>query len=764
MSATLNPPAIPPGSAAGSPLGALAQLAGNEPWPAAKDGVTKQAEEQERATPDASVKQRLEDWIEMVNIAEDPDLDMAELNALAQRVQRDYDIDKNSRSDWESKYQQWLDFAMQVVEEKTYPWPQASNVIYPLMTSASIQFAARAYPAIIRDQNVVKGSVIGQDDGQPQTGANGQPMQGPDGQPIWNVAPGEKQKRADRIGEHMSWQLLDEQEEWEPQTDRMLIILPIVGTMFRKSYFDPSMERNVSETVTALDVVVNYRAKSFESCARVTQIVRYYPWEIEEKIRSGVFLDEDYGTDSMQANAQDEDAEVTFLEQHRRYDLDGDGYAEPYIITISETSMKLARIVAAFDIDDVKFSPKDGRVMKVTPTTYFTKYGFHPSPESGVYDIGFGHLLFPLNSSINSSLNQLFDAGHLANAGGGFIGSQLSMNTGAVRFQVGEYKTINTNGATIRDNVFPIPFPGPNQTLFQLLQFLVDAAKDIAAVKDIMVGDHPGDNTSGITTLAVIEQGLQVFSAIYKRIHRGLKSEFGKLYKLNKKYLPVSSEYQKGEEWKSITREDYEAGAGVMPVSDPRMMTDMQRLGRAQFLLQFKDDPWFDGRLIRKQMLEAAQVPDADKLLVQKLPPNPQMASDVAKMQLQHETLQIRAAHEEAEMDIRRGKDKASEIETLTRAILNLANAQKADHASQQGWYGRQIDHLRLQMEMLNAAGQQNPTADSPAAAAGLAGGSDGASGAPGGAQPPAVPAMAPPPGVGAGVPVPAGLPGGAGP
>lgn len=644
-------------------------------------------------------------------------------------------------------------------------WCGNSNVVYPLLTTAAIQFAARAYPAVIRDKDVVKGTIVGSDKGVPQIDQQtGQPavQPGPPGQdgqptpmPVWQVSPGIKKQRADKIGQHMSWQLLEEQEEWEPQTDRLLIVLPIVGCVFRKSYFDPGLQRNVSAFVSAADLCVNYKAKSFETAPRQSEILRLYPYEIEEKIRAGIFLEEDYGTDV--DSGPDDDALCTFIEQHRRWDLDDDGYSEPYIVTVARDSGKLARIKAAYDMDGVFFSSKDHRIRKIDRVGYYTKYGFIPSPDSGVYDIGFGHLLWPINDAINSTLNQMFDAGHLANVGGGFIGSTLSMNAGSIRFQVGEYKPVNVSGGNIRDAVFPMPFPGPNPVLYQLLVFLVEAGKEIASVKDVMVGDLPGDNTSGVATLAMIEQGLKVFSAIYKRIHRSLKQEFKKLFRLNRLYLPMQSGYRMGDEWHEISQQDYQEGAGVEPVSDPQMVTDMQKLGRAQFLMQFKDDPWFKGRELRLKMLDAALFPDAENLLNDQMPPDPNVVTQAASMEVEHKALdlrmlelKIRGAHEEANTDIKRAEAVAGGVLKLAQAIKALAEAEKADHDVNQGWYATHLDALKLEMDRISVAAEANAPDSSPSAAAGNTAGT----GAVGGTVGSPIPTLAPPPGVTHGPPL----------
>jgi chaperonin GroES len=725
MSTTLAPPT--PATGAMLPPSLLPKAADSAPPDTAED--TEAASESQKP-PESEHAALLKRWARVVNIADeffDREGDTnAELDKLQMRVSREYEVDKQSCADYLEKYQKWLDFAMQITEEKTYPWPRASNIIYPLLSSAAIQFAARAYPSIIRDKDVVKGQIVGDDKGTPTPDpATGGQLQ-INGQPQWVSPPGAKKIKADLVGRHMSWQLLTEQEEWEPQTDRMLIVLPIVGTMFRKSFFDPNLRRNVSETVDATRLCVNYHARSFETAPRKTEIFELYPWQIEERIRSKIFLDRDYGSDTNEHSAEDEDSPVTFLEQHRRYDLDDDGYAEPVIVTIARDSGKLARIRAGWETSGVEWT-RDDRIRRIEPVEYYTKFGFIPSPASCVYDIGFGHLLFPINEAINTSLNQMFDAGHLQNVGGGFIGSGLSINTGAVRFQVGEYKPVNTMGGNIRDQVFTLPFPGPSQVLFALVQFLVEAGKEIAAVKDVMVGDMPGDNTSGITTLAVIEQGLKVYSAIHKRILRSLGYEFRKLFRLNRLYLPLEGGWMDGDEWKSITRADYAKSAGVAPVSDPQMVTDMQRLGRAQFLMQFKDDPLFDGRKIRIAILDAALIPDAEGYLARQQPQDP-------KVMLKGRELDIREAHEHAEAFLRKRHDSVTMIKDIAQAELFLAQARKLDNDAQLGWVEQHLERLKLEYD---------------AAAASSAGSDTGEGGpaAPGGTQPPAIPGMAPPPG-----------------
>lgn len=757
------------------------------------------------------------------NLADDMPED--EQGRLASQAKEEYELDDATRTEWKTRYKQWLDFALQVQKGKTYPWPGAADVIFPLITVAALSFNARSYPAIVQGQNVVKGEVIGDDRGQINpafvmaamalqqqqqaaqqaqlTGPSQAPLAGSPGQeplpaiappspppqaaqpapgpgapgpgmvgpgmgapqqlpPQYLVQPGAKQARADRIGRHMSWQLLHEMPEWEAQTDRLLLVTPIVGCLFRKTYYDPSKMRNVSETVDAMRVVVNYKAKSFEDAPRVTEEIDFYPWEIETMKRSGLWLDGDYGH-NIDQDSQDQQAPVTFCEQQRRYDLDGDGYEEPIIVTFARDSGKLARVVLGFDEEGIEATSK-GEIQQITPIRILTKYGFIPNPDGGVYDIGFGHLLYPINSAINTSLNQLFDAGHLANTGGGFIGGGMSINAGSIRFTVGEFKVVQTQGRALRENIVPMPFPGPNQVLFELMQYLVEAAKEIASINNVLSGEIPGANVPGILGLAVIQQGLKVFNAIFKRMHRSLGAEFEKLFRLNRLYLPEEAGYTVGSEYFQIARQDYEEGAGVAPVSDPDMVTDAQQMAQANFLSQFLPDPFFNGREIRMRMLTAAAVPQIDKLLLDQAPPNAEITGQLAQLDLQkrmldlrEQELNIRGAREEADLSIRRGKDKALEIRELSTAILNLANARKADVEVNQQWYDLHLTALRHQVDLINTLADMGQPGADPAAAAGQSGGAPGDSGGPQGGGPPG---MAPPSGVAGGPAVPPGLPG----
>jgi chaperonin GroES len=665
------------------------------------------------------------------------ELDAGKLTEIAFRVVEEAAIDEKSRADWLEVAEKGMEMALQRAVAKSYPWLSASNVIFPLITEAADQFAARAYPAIIQDRKVVKGVVIGDDKGgdpnaAAMPGAGGaMPIGGLMGSTALSTPKaGDKAARAKRIGDHMSYQHLEEMPEWEEDTDKLLNILPVVGCEFRKTYRDIAMGRNVSVRVGAKNVIINYWAKSTETAPRITEVIKLYPHEIQEHINSGFFLDHQYGPAADEG--QDKDHPHTFYEQHRRLDLDDDGYTEPYIVTVHKDSSKVARIVARWDANGgLKRVPGENRVARIDPVHYYTKYDFLPNKEGGIYGHGFAHNLKTMNEAINSTLNMLLDAGHLQNTGGGFVGKGLGMMSGAVKFTPGEWKVVNAAGQDIRNAIVPLVHPGPSTVLFSLLGTLIEAGKDISSVKDVLTGEVRAQTMSPTVFMALVEQGLKVFTAIYKRVHRSLKAEYRKVYRLNRIYMADQEQYQSGEEWLTISREDYISGAAVVPVSDPTMVVDAQKMARTDVLMQFKDDPLMNGKAIRQRALEAAGIENAEELLEVDPAPNPDLAIKTAQLALQ--TISA----------------KADVLVKISQAIKNMAEADAKVMEPFQQW--AQIQLAQVKNEYDHIANQTEAGADQPEGAAQGQGIDPGLMGA-----------MAPPPGNEGAAPIPGGLPGAA--
>jgi len=572
----------------------------------------------------------LEKLVQLPNVADAFKGD-ARLASLGELVVREYKLDKESRSDWEDTARRAMDMAKQKREAKSWPWEGASNVKYPLLTTAALQFAARAYPAIVDGPRIVKCQVMGAD---------------PDGM---------KAAKGDRVSQHMSYQLLYEVENWESDMDTLLHQIPIIGCAFKKIYEHPEEKAGFcNDLVSAFDLVVNQRARSLESVPRITHMFPLYPHEIEERRRSGYFIDEDLP--GVGADANDSDAPHMFLEQHRYWDADEDGIKEPWIVTVHEETNKVVRIKPAFDLDKVQLDTTRGRIRKFERKQYFVMVPFLPDPEGGFYPIGFGKLLESISDVIDTTINQMMDAGTLQNSGGGLIGGGIQMPKAKIRVKPGEYTSVPNAGGDLKNNLVPFQHPGPSPVLMNLLELLLSAAKDIAAVKDVLTGETP-QNQTATSTMAAIEQGLKVFSAIYKRIFRALREEFKLIYEINKTTLDQPKVIALLDDPVAVEASDYDDSLDVMPVSDPNTVTDMQRMSRAQFVMEqvANQNPFVDGFEATRRAFEAARIEDVKKILV---PPSPKpqdelqlagMKAEVEKTEAQGD--QARAAAEKARVD-----------------------------------------------------------------------------------------------------------------
>jgi chaperonin GroES len=631
---------------------------------------------------DLDVKLKIEDLVKSPNIAEM--LEEEALKTIGAAVWDEWTIDKTSRQDWEDKTAEAMKLALQVMEEKTFPWENASNVKFPVVTLAALQYQARAYPSLIPSPDVVKCKVVGPD---------------PDGT---------KQQRADRIAEFMSFQVLEEDECWEENTDKVLISQAIVGCAFKKSYFDPALKHNVSEHVLAKDLYIPYFAKSLDKASRITQILYVSKNDLVQKNRLGFYTEYDSKSQptidtssplyeareeaqGVHAPSNDPSASIELLEQHRYLDLDGDGYEEPYIVTVVKDTQQVLRIVARYFSDDIKRNTK-GQIVCIYPQHYFTKFSFIPSPDGGIYDLGFGVLLGPLNQSINTILNQLVDAGTLANTAGGFLGRGVKFRSGDNSFKPFEWKRVDSTGDDLRKGVFPLPVREPSPVLFQLLSLLIDYSERVGMSVDPLVGVNPGQNTPAETSRNMIAEGQRVFNAVFKRTYRGLKEEFRKLYKLNTLYMNDQQDYYVGDEWKQALQADFSGeGKEIVPAADPNMITDEQKINQAMMLKStaMENPGMYNGLEVEKRYLKALKIPEAEiqQLLNTQPPPPPPPDPKVIV-----ETMKLEFAKYKLQTDVQLAiMDKQQELAYLqaeitekeARAMLAMAQAESVESGQQ---------------------------------------------------------------------------------
>lgn len=588
---------------------------------------------------------KLDKILDSVNLANDLDTEL--LIKIGNEAVSGYETDLDSRKPWERDLKIWTELALQVASEKTFPWPNAANIKYPLLATAAMQFAARAYPTLVPSNGkIVKCKTVGFD------------------------PTGEKAQRAHRISTHMSYQIMDEMEEWDEDMDKLLIALPISGTCFKKTYWDSAKQRNCSKLVLPKSLVVNYWSRSLEDAERVTEVFYLSRRKVKERQNLGVFCDCDLGdpqTPEAEAissvnrtfqNSSDYDQTTpyTFLEQHTYLDLDDDGYSEPYVVTVELFTKQVVRIVPRFSQEHVLFDEKQ-KVITIDPIHYYTKYGFIPNPDGGFYDIGFGRLLGPLNNSANTIINQLVDAGSLSNLQAGFIGKGLRIKMGESRFQPGEWKAVNAVGDDLKKQIFPLPVREPSQVLFNLLDLLLKSGKELASVAEIFVGKMPGQNTPATTTMATIEQGMKVFTAVYKRIYRSLTREFRKIYKLNRTYMNPEEYIEVLDT--NVAQQDYQGSENdIIPGADPTAVSSQEKQAKVQAVMQLLQLGTINPMEATLMYLDAHEIPETQ---IQKLAMQPQPKDDPKSEALQAKA-QVDAQKAQNDMQISREKLKMEQM------------------------------------------------------------------------------------------------------
>lgn len=585
---------------------------------------------------------QLRAFIEEVNIADS--LDKEQLEKIGSEAAQGFEDDLESRADWDKCVDAWTELAIQARKAKTFPWANSANVKYPLVSTAAMQFAARAYPALVpANGQVVSAAVVGKD---------------PDGS---------KLEQASRVSEFMSYQLMHEVPDWEESMDKLLIMLPVVGTIFKKTYWCPVKKEVISEIIYPKDLVVNYWTTNLCEAERISHVIPMSKRKIKERQMDGSFLDVELGdpiapepskTSKMTPPPNDATTPYTIIEQHTYIDLDDDGYPEPYIVTFHRESAKVLRIAARYD-DTTIVTGDDGKLHCIYPIEYFTKFGFIPNPDGSFYDMGFGTLLGPLNEAINTLINQLIDSGTLNNLQSGFIGKGIRLRLGEQSFTPGEWKSVNATGTDLKQQILPLPTKEPSPVLFQLMGALITSGKELASVAEIFTGKMPGQNTPATTTMASVEQGMKVFTAVYKRIYRSLNEEFKKIYDLNGVYLEYKTYSAVLDDYVEPT--DFQKKEGVytiIPGADPTAASQQEKMQKAQMVMQLVSTGVLDPVEATRRLLEAAEIPNYETLFNQAIQQTGQMPPPPPDPKIMEIEAKVKAAEQAAQLKIAEGQQK----------------------------------------------------------------------------------------------------------
>ena len=532
------------------------------------------------------------------------------LGRLGSDIFQNYQDYKNSRKDWESSYKTGLDLLGFKYENRTEPFSGASGATHPVLAEAVTQFQALAYKELLPADGPVRTQILG-------------------------LNTPEKTQQASRVNDFMNYQLMDQMKEYEPEFDQMLFYLPLAGSSFKKVYYDEILQRAVSKFVPADDLIVPYTATSLDDAEAIIHRIKISENELRKKQVAGFYRDIDIqpgqlNEDEVQkkerelegtTRSRDEDV-FNILECHINLDLEGfedvgpdgepTGIKLPYIVTLEENSREVLSIKRNYEIND----PKRAKIQ------YFVHFKFLPG--LGFYGFGLIHMIGGLSRTATSALRQLLDAGTLSNLPAGFKQRGIRIRDDAQAIQPGEFRDVDAPGGNIRDSFMMLPFKEPSQTLLQLMGVVVTAGQRFASIADLQVGDGNQQAAVG-TTVALLERGSRTMSAIHKRIYAALKQEFKLLARVFKLYLPAEYPYDVVGGQNTIKQSDFDDRVDILPVADPNIFSQTQRISLAQTELQLaQSNPGIHNMYnAYRHMYEALGVKDIDQVLIRPQPPQP---------------------------------------------------------------------------------------------------------------------------------------------
>ena len=542
------------------------------------------------------------------NLADD--MSSSSLESLGQTLYDQYTEYKESRGDWEQSYKEGLELLGFKYERRTEPFRGASGVNHPVLAEAVTQFQATAYKELLPSDGPVRTQILG------------------------NITV-EKEEQSKRVKDFMNYQIMDQMKEYEPEFDQMLFYLPLSGSTFKKVYYDELLGRAVSKFVPAEDLIVPYSATSLDDTDAIVHVIKMSGNELRKQQVAGFYRDVKLSDPPVTENQLEEkklqlegiskdgqEDQYTLYEMHTNLDLEGyedmdengnpTGIKLPYVITFADDNQTILSIRRNYKVDD----PLKKKI------NYFVQFKFLPG--TGFYGFGLIHMIGGLTRTATAALRQLLDAGTLANLPAGFKTRGLRIRDDAQPLQPGEFRDVDAPGGNIRDQFMQLPFKGPDATLLQLMGIVVQAGQRFASIADSQVGDMNQQAAVG-TTVALLERGSRVMSAIHKRLYVGLKQEFKLLSEVFKTYLPSEYPYDVVGATRNIKVADFDDKVDILPVADPNIFSQTQRISMAQTQLQLaQTNPQIhDIYQAYRSMYDALGVKNINAILPQPSQPTP---------------------------------------------------------------------------------------------------------------------------------------------
>jgi hypothetical protein len=595
-------------------------------------------------------------------------MDEQDLKDMSSDLIGDYKEDSSSREEWYDAYAKGLKLLGFKYEDRSQPFQGASGVTHPLLSETVTQFQAQAYKELLPANGPVRVQMIGKSDPQ-------------------------KEQQAQRVQEFMNYQVMHVMEDFDPDLDQMLFYLPLSGSSFKKVYYDSTMGRAVSKFIPSEELIVPYTATDLGTAERITHVLKRTENDIRKLQVTGFYRDvdleeyEDAETNSIQTEINRLDGvketgsykndSYTLLEMHVDLDVPGfedpDGIKLPYIVTIDEGSGNVLSVYRNYDEQDSLKKKKQ----------YFVHYKFLPG--LGFYGYGLIHMLGGLSRTATAALRQLLDAGTLSNLPAGFKARGLRIADDDSPIQPGEFRDVDAPSGDLRAGLMPLPYKGADQTLFQLLGFVVQAGQRFASIADQKIGDSVAANAPVGTTMALIERGSRVMSAIHKRLHYAQKTEFNLLAKVFKEFLPQRYPYDVGSgAVPSIKSTDFDDRVDIMPVSDPNIFSMSQRVTLAQTQLQMAQSDPKSHNIYEayKRMYQSLGVKDIDAILPPPDTPKPKdPALENSDSLLGKKLIAFRNQEHQAHIDAHRTFMSSMLVRTNPQATV-LLQAHVMEHVS----------------------------------------------------------------------------------
>ena len=620
------------------------------------------------------------------------DMDEDDLADIAETVLENFEADKDSRAEWESMFERGFDLLGLKLEQGTEPFEGACTAVHPLLIESAVKFQSKASGELFPSSGPVKAQILGK-------------------------STEEKELQANRVQNFMNYQVTEQMPEYFDEFERMLFHLPLIGSAFKKLYYDATVKRPKSEFIPIDQFYISYYATDLSNADRYTHVIYRSPVELQRDMKAGVYSDVELTSPSAYPSTSfsekmdtiiglsptsDHDPQYVLLEQHCYLEIEDEEQACPYIVTIDQQSRQVLSVRRNYKQDD----PNKEKI------NHFVHYRFVPG--FGFYGLGLIHFLGNLTMSATAAMRSLIDAGQFANLPGGFKAKGVRMVGDNEPIAPGEFKEVEATGIDLSKAIIPLPYKEPSSTLFQMLNFVANAGQKFADSTEQVISDAASYGPVG-TTMALLEASSKFFTAIHKRIHKSQKDEFRILARIDYDYLPEEYPYDVPYEDRSIFKKDFDGRVDIIPVSDPNIPSNAHRMMMANMALQMAQQSppgMFNLEELNRTILNAANMPNVDQILPPKIEPKPlDPVSDIMAATKGVPIAAFPGQNHDAHIQVKMAymQDPANGANPIMQRIIPIIQANIQEHSVMK--YQEQMSGVADQMVQQNPEQAGNPAA-----------------------------------------------------